>query len=398
MLMPSSGTIDALLLADRWRQLFGAVVAERKPAPRPSLFQSYVQGGFECSTHRRKDGTRLDLITATGHDTNTVEDYAQLAGFGITTVRDGLRWHLIEQEPGQFDWSSFTPMLEAAVQSRTEVIWDLMHYGWPDDIDIWQPDFVARLSRFATAAAELVKRHAGPGAFYCPINEISFLAWAAGDVAHFYPFAQGRGFELKVQLARASIEAMRAIRAVDETVRFVQCEPLVHVVANGSSERAEAQKVRAFQFQSWDLISGSSWPQLGGSPDLLDIIGVNYYSHNQWALGGRTIDAMHRDYLPLRHLLAEVYARYGRPILLSETGAEGQKRAHWYAAVAQEVRAARGAGVPVEGICLYPIIDHNDWDDDQVRQSGLLGNVAIDGRRKIHQPLASEAAEVNAIG
>src|SRR5690606_16918982 len=105
-------------------------------------------------------------------------------------------------------------------------------------------------------------------------------------------------------------------------------------------------------------------------------------------------DALHRDHLPLRHLLAEVYARYGRPILVSETGAEGETRAHWFAAVAQEVSVARGAGVPVEGICLYPIIDHNDWDDDHVRPSGLLGNVAINGRREIHQPLASAVAEV----
>jgi hypothetical protein len=33
---------------------------------------------------------------------------------GLLTVRDGLRWHLIEREPGRYDWSSWLPMLEAA--------------------------------------------------------------------------------------------------------------------------------------------------------------------------------------------------------------------------------------------------------------------------------------------
>jgi hypothetical protein len=395
-LVPCAGSADAAFLVAEWQQLFAAVLAEQEPASHPRLFSSYVQGGFECSTHRRKDGTRLDLIAATGHDANVAADYAQLAGLGMTTVRDGLRWHLIEGEPGQFDWSSFTPMLEAATRSRTEVIWDLMHYGWPDDLDIWQPIFVDRFAAYAAAAAEFVKRRTGPGAFYCPINEISFHAWAAGDVAHFYPFARGRGFELKVQLARASIAAMRAIRAVDPTARFVQCEPIVHVVGDEPSERREALDVRAFQFQAWDLISGRSWPQLGGSPDLLDIIGVNYYRHNQWTLGGISIEETHPDHLPLRYLLAEVYARYGRPMLVSETGAEGEKRANWFTAIAREVAATRRSGVPVEGICLYPIIDHNDWDEDHIRPSGLLGNVPIGGRRAIHEPLARSIAEATA--
>ena len=37
---------------------------------RSDLFSSFVIGGFECSTHRHQDGRRLDLIAATGHDTN----------------------------------------------------------------------------------------------------------------------------------------------------------------------------------------------------------------------------------------------------------------------------------------------------------------------------------------
>ena len=42
---------------------------------------------------------------------------------------------------------------------------------------------------------------------YCPVNEISFLSWGGGDVEYLNPFARGRGFELKVQLARAAMVA-----------------------------------------------------------------------------------------------------------------------------------------------------------------------------------------------
>ena len=68
-----------------------------------------------------------------------------LAEHGIRTVRDGLRWHLIETAPGRYDWSSFLPMLRAARDTGTQVIWDLAHYGWPDDLDIWSPAFVGAL-------------------------------------------------------------------------------------------------------------------------------------------------------------------------------------------------------------------------------------------------------------
>src|SRR5687767_5790901 len=68
-----------------------------------SLFRSFFIGGFECATHQRRDGRRLDLIAATEHDVNARGDYQMLADHGIQTVRDGLRWHLIEQCPGQYD-------------------------------------------------------------------------------------------------------------------------------------------------------------------------------------------------------------------------------------------------------------------------------------------------------
>ncbi|PII37648.1 hypothetical protein T190_31055 [Sinorhizobium meliloti CCBAU 01290] len=60
--------------------------------------------------------------------------------------------------------------------------------------------------------------------FYSPVNEISFFSWGGGDAGYLNPFANGRGFELKVQLARASIEAMEAILAVDPRARFVHCD------------------------------------------------------------------------------------------------------------------------------------------------------------------------------
>jgi len=358
----------------------------------PSLFNSFFLGGFECSTHRRADGRRLDLLTATGHDRWPAQDYAALQGYGIRTVRDGLRWHLIERRPGEYDWSSFVRQLHAAQATGTQVIWDLCHYGWPDDLDIWQPRFVERFARFAAAAARLVRDESTGVAFYAPINEISFWAWAGGDNELINPMARGRGAELKHQLIRASIAAIEAIREVDPLARFVQVDPAIHVRASNDrpGPQRDAENARQGQFEAWDMLCGKAWPGLGGRPEYLDILGINYYSNNQWYLGGPTIERGHPDYRPFVGILTEIHQRYGRPLLVAETGAEGDLRGDWLRYVSEQVGLAQQRGVPVEGICLYPILDYPGWDDERHCPTGLLGFADAAGRREVHSGLADE--------
>ena len=377
-----------------WRALFDAVL-QTAVAPPARLFRSFLQGGFEASTHRLHTGRRLDVIAATGHDVHAEADYRQLGRIGMRTVRDGLRWHLIETQRGRFDFSSFVPMLRAAQRSGTQVIWDLMHYGWPDDIDIWTPGFVDRFAAFARATARLWRDSTDEIPFWCPINEISFFSWGGGDVRYLNPFASGRGFELKVQLARASIAAIHALRDIDARARFVQCEPLIaihHDPATGLPA-AEAEGWHQAQFQAYELLRGQIWPQIGGDPSLLDIIGVNYYPRNQWIHGGAPVDVDHRAYRPLSDLLFETYARYQRPIFVSETGVEDDRRAPWFRYVAAEVARARQRGVPVEGLCLYPVLNHPGWDDDRACQNGLLTQAFAGSQRGVDPDLLQAVIE-----
>ena len=382
------------VVAPQWERLFESVRRTETP-PAPALFRSFFQGGFECSTHRRAhDRRRVDVIAATRHDDFAEHDYRMLGDHGLRTVRDGVRWHLIEQAPGVFDWSSLAGQLAGAAAAGTEVIWDLLHYGWPDDVDVWSPGFVTRFARFAAESARVI-RDATPGTcFYCPVNEISFLAWGGGDAAYLNPFARGRGFELKVQLARAAIVAMDAIRTIDPAARFVHVDPIINIVTDPSRpwDAPGAEGHRQAQFQGWDLIAGRLWPQIGGRPDLLDVVGVNYYHNNQWIHGGPPIDRHHPLSKPFHQMLAETYARYGRPLFVAETGIEGDDRPIWLAHVAEEVRQARRLGVPVEGICLYPILDHPGWDDDRACPNGLLRSPDRDGPRQAHPGYAAELA------
>src|SRR3954454_10071260 len=90
-------------------------------------FASFFQAGFECSSHRRRDGVRLDLIRATAHDKHVLSDYRQCRELVLRTLRDGIRWLLVEKVPGKYDWSSWAAALEASEQAGVRVIWDLFH-------------------------------------------------------------------------------------------------------------------------------------------------------------------------------------------------------------------------------------------------------------------------------
>ena len=92
----------------------------------------------------------------------------------------------------------------------------------------------------------------------------------------------------------------------------------------------------------------------------------------------------------MRDLLTEAQARYGRPVIIAETGAEGSARASWLHYVCAEVRAARRSDVPVEGICLYPILDYPGWDNDRPCAVGLYSMPDGAGRRRADLDFSAE--------
>jgi beta-glucosidase/6-phospho-beta-glucosidase/beta-galactosidase len=360
--------------------------------PQETGLRSFFLGGFECATQRRADGKRLDLLASTRHDAFAAKDYALIREHGMRAARDGMRWHLIEKAPGFYDWSSVAPMAAAAADAEVQVIWDLCHYGYPDGLDIWSSAFPERFARFAKAAAKFLAEQGDEVRYFCPVNEMSFWAWAGGDMGRFNPSARGRGDELKRQLARASIAAVDAIREVDARARFIVAEPSINVAPNGDSEQAiaDAANYCEVQYAAHDMLVGRLNPELGGSPDKLDIVGVNFYPDNQWVLGGPPIPLGQYNYRPFREMLKETCERYGRPVIVSEFGAENSARPAWLYYVAQEVAAAREAGARVEGMCFYPVLDYPGWENDRCCDVGLFGDADANGDRCVYAPLAEE--------
>jgi beta-glucosidase/6-phospho-beta-glucosidase/beta-galactosidase len=71
-------------------------------------------------------------------------------------------------------------------------------------------------------------------------------------------------------------------------------------------------------------------------------------------------------------MLYDLWLRYQRPIVITETGAEASASVGWLAYISAEVRQAQSMGANILGICLYPVMDYPGWDDDRHCPCGLI--------------------------
>ena len=93
----------------------------------------------------------------------------------------------------------------------------------------------------------------------------------------------------------------------------------------------------------------------------------------------------------------DAFARYRRPIFIAETGTEAAERVPWFRYVCDEVRAAMRAGVPIEGICLYPVLNHPGWDNGRNCPNGMIEFAGRGAPRTVYAPLAAELGRQQAL-
>ena len=162
--------------------------------------------------------------------------------------------------------------------------------------------------------------------------------------------------------------------------------------------RSETDELAEFErlsmFEAWDMIAGRTAPELGGSADLLDVVGVNFYPSNQWTIEDVRVGLGELRYRPFRQILAEVSDRYDRPIVIAETGAEEPNGQCLLAYVGSEARAAMAEGVQLEGLCVYPIMDYPGWTDGRHCRCGLIEFSADWQRLRLREEMASSLADL----
>ena len=358
------------------------------------MFESFFFAGFEGTVGWNRAGEWIDQIVATQHDLFVEDDYARLRAVGLLGARESVRWPLVDRR-GRYDFASLLPFVRASRRHDIPVLWDLFHFGYPPDVDLFAATMPERFADYCWAVTRLLASETDGPLAVTPVNEPSYFAWAAGDQACFAPHCRGRGPELKRQLARAAIAGAEAILGAAPDARIVSVDPICRVAA--PCDRPERQAdVDAFNagavFESWDMVAGTLAPELGGSRELLGTLGINYYWTNQWELDGDgaplALDDPRR--LPLAELVRDVWKRYGGDVYVTETSHVDDGRAGWLTEVAAHAEALIGGGLPLRGVCLYPILGMPEWHArdvwtrmglwDLVPQSPTLGRI-------VHAPM-----------
>jgi hypothetical protein len=167
---------------------------------------------------------------------------------------------------------------------------------------------------------------------------------------------------------------------------MVAMDPVVNIVApRDRPDLVEQARLETWEdpYVAWDTLSGILHPELGGSPEKLDIVGVNCYSFGQQELRGDgphvSLDPGDDRIIPVRDLIAFAWQRYARPIIVAETSGLREGRDEWLEDMMQESLAAVFDGVNLQGVCLYPGVDMPDWNNGEWLHNGIADLVPVDG-------------------
>lgn len=357
-------------------------------------FNSFFWGGFECADHINRSGDRINLLAETRHDQRVREDYRLLKEVGIRTVREGICWSKVEKVPYSYDFSEVKTRIAAADEMGIQQIWDLCHFGYPDDLIPTHPRFTERFVSLCKSFAAFYKQATGQRLFVVPINEISFLSWHSGDVRGTVPFAIHSGFDIKYHLCKAAIKGIEALKETNPDCQVLLVEPMIYVHPNTGEINEDVWQINEDQYQAMDIIMGRMCPELGGTAMHSDIMGFNYYYNCQWEHRGAPIpwpdpeQTISRK-VPFSTLLRRGYERYGKPVVVSETGHFDALRAQWIREISVECLEAIAMGVDLRGICIYPIIERPDWDNlHDLHKAGLWDMDEFKNRVPHHDSLS----------
>lgn len=352
-------------------------------------FNTFWMGGYECADHVNVHGDRVNMLALTSHLASVENDYELLQQFGIKSVREGICWSLTETSPYTYDFTHVGKMMDASTSYGIQQIWDICHFGYPSDITPFHPHFKDRFVALCSAFVKfyLSRQNFSHPLIVTPINEVSFISWLGGEVAGTSPFCRGKGWDVKYELMKAYIAGVAVMKKLYPEIRIMSTEPLVNIVPplNANADLIQqAANDHMSQFQSNDMLCGRICRELGGKEEFLDIVGLNFYYNNQFAVGEYEIIPWLNEnsdprWRPLSELIAEVYQRYHRPIALAETSHSGEDRDVWIKFITDHCMKVLSVGIPLLGVCIYPIVDRPDWDETSYwHNSGLWGAISQD--------------------
>ncbi len=362
-------------------------MSPRRPRPIEIL------GSFE-STYM--PGHDRDVLETTDHVGRWREDLLLLEDMGVTRLRYPIRWHRIEQTEGRFDWAETDEVLGYLRVNGFRPIVDLVHHtSYP----AWLTDGFAD-PRFGPAYLRYVEAFARRYPWieeYTLFNEPFATLFLCGHEAIWPPYRSGmKSFvDMLANVLPPLAEASRLYRELLPSARHVWNDSCEHHLGLDESGRSYAEYANERRFVVIDAFLGRAYDPEGpfgrflheaGGERLLgieggsiDVLGLDYYAHNQWTFSVEGGTTNCPDPKPFADLITEYWDRYRLPCLITETNIRGHTsdRATWLKYVLEQSEVARDRGIPIEGLCWFPFIDSTDWNSLLARCEGRIDPVGV---------------------
>jgi beta-glucosidase/6-phospho-beta-glucosidase/beta-galactosidase len=364
-------------------------------------FKQFVWGaGVECSFLPHLN---VDQYQWTQHDRFWREDLRRAKDeLGINHLRYAMPWHVLEPEPGKFNWDYADERVAEFGKLGIEPLMDVMHFGTP----LWlkqavgDPEFPEALERFAEA---LVTRYRGQVKTWCPFNEPLVSALFSGDFGFWPPHQRKwRGYmPVLSRIVQAVSRGIRAIRKASPEATVLLCDAAESYKTRSPELKAEVQRRNLRRFLVMDLLLGRvdkhhplySWVTSYGlseldlewfktHPQSPDVLGLDYYPHSDWQLDkqGEAIRQRRAESpVGLYGVASAYWQRYGIPLMLTETSIEGQpiNREIWLEQNIDHIKRLRDEGIPMLGLIWWPLLDQIDWDGALTHRVGKIHEVGL---------------------
>lgn len=364
--------------------------------------QLEIWGGLECTLTRVGD-SYINQLDKSGHD-QRLSDLKLFKDLGIKNLRYGCLWETIApKDLDHCDWSLVDKKLEELKKLDLSFIAGFLHHGsGPQYTSLIDPDFP---EKFATFARLFATRYPWVQD-YTPINEINTTARFSCLTGHWYPHLKNDLYYLKAVIlqSKATILAMREIRAVNPKARLIQTEDI------GKCQSTDLLKYqRDFENErrwlSFDLLCGkvnedhalySYIIQAGIRPEELswfednayipDVLGLNHYHLSNryldekldlypesYHVGNGThqyadVSALQTGQTELpetEEILLETWNRFQIPIAITECHTKGRRESQmrWLQEVWKAAENVRSQGVDVLAVTVWGLLGSYDRND-----------------------------------
>ena len=358
-------------------------------------------GGLECTVNRVRDDY-FSQMDRNGHASRS-QDIERFASLGIQAIRYPVLWERTAPDGiDKADWSWADERLPALRALGVNPIVGLVHHGsGPRHTSLVDPAFPELLADYAGAVAA---RYPWVD-HYTPVNEICTTARFSGLAGVWYPHGGDEATFVRALLTqcRATVLAMRAIRAVNPEAKLVQTDDLSKTYGTPEME-AVTGYFNERRWLAWDILCGmvdsghALWAYLldsGATEDALrwfrdnpcppDVIGVNYYVTSERWLDHRPerYPETHRHvYRGIAHadieapralatptpgiapLLMETWERYGVPLAITEAhiDANREDQLRWLVEIWNAALKALQQGADVRAVTVWALLGSFDWN------------------------------------